>query len=149
MILGVLRSRERLEQRRLQEAESLAAMGKAMSGVAHDMKTPLIAIDTMRMDRVLINLIMNAVKASPEGETVTVGTYRDGSPLVVDIADCGCGIPLDHRVEIFNPFFTTKKEGTGLRLPISKKIVQAHEGHIKIVDNPEKRVTFRLMIPIA
>lgn len=238
VILGVLRNREQLEQRRLREAESLAAMGRAMSGVAHDMKTPLIAIggfsrlaqkefeedhpghqkleiviretrrlenmmkdmldfarppalqreredlnklvaeslsvvedeaqrrkvdirqslsedlpavamDTMRMERVLINLIMNAVQASPEGETVTVQTYRDGTSLVVDIADCGCGIPLDSREEIFNPFFTTKKEGTGLGLPIAKKIVEAHEGHLKIVDNPEKGVTFRLMIPIA
>jgi len=112
-------------------------------------KLPPVAMDTMRMERVLINLIMNAVQASPEGETVTVQTYRDGSSLVVDIADCGCGIPLDNREEIFNPFFSTKKEGTGLGLPIAKKIVEAHEGHIKILDNPEKGVTFRLMIPIT
>lgn len=248
LVAGILRDREREEQRRLQQAEKLSAMGKALSGAAHDMKTPLIAIggfanlllkqlqrvspadpesvaqlvktgeeklnvviketrrlenmvrdmldfsrplqlersqtsfanilqetfalveevaqrhrvsvvnesatelpevsvDVMRMKQVLINLIINAVQASPEGEQVRVHCYQAPPDLVIDVIDCGCGIPLEKRTDVFSPFFTTKQEGTGLGLPIVGKIVDAHGGRISIVDNPQKGVTFRVKLP--
>jgi len=52
------------------------------------------------------------------------------------------------REEIFSPFFTTKKEGTGLGLPIVKKIIEAHYGQTEILDNSDRGVTFRIVIPI-
>jgi len=238
VIFGVLKDRERSEHNRSLEAEELAGMGKALSGVAHDMKTPLIAIggftrsvqrgfkeddrnyekldiviqqtkhlenmvrhmldfsrtleldrseadinkiiqesvavvvkaaqnpkvkldlhlsnelpmvsvDAMRMEQVLINLVMNAILASPEGETVTVATSRKDGYVRLDVTDCGCGIPHEQKGRIFDPFFTTKKEGTGLGLPIAKKIVEAHEGYLQFLDNPEKGVTFRVLLPIG
>jgi signal transduction histidine kinase len=69
--------------------------------------------------------------------------------MAIEVIDRGCGIPCDDRKEVFSPFFTTKKEGTGLGLPIVKKIVEAHHGKVEILDNPEKGVTFRTLIPVS
>ena len=69
--------------------------------------------------------------------------------LYRELSDNGCGIPGKRREEIFAPFFTTKKEGTGLGLPIAKKIIEAHKGHLELLDNPEKGVTFRVLLPIG
>jgi signal transduction histidine kinase len=102
----------------------------------------------MRMKQVFINLVTNAIQASPKGGEVVVSNYANGNSLAIDVSDCGCGIPTDKRLEIFSPFFTTKKEGTGLGLPIVKKIVEAHRGSVEIFDNPGKGITFRVTIPI-
>lgn len=109
---------------------------------------PMISIDSMRMKQVLINLVMNAIQASPEGERVRVSTRGKKEKLVIDVADCGCGIPVEKRDEVFVPFVSTKKNGTGLGLPIVKKIVEAHQGRMEILDNPERGVTFRVVIPL-
>jgi len=109
---------------------------------------PLAGIDTNRFKQVLVNLFMNAIQASPQGEQVTVTGFAQGPHLIIDVSDCGCGIPLDKRAEIFNPFFTTKKEGTGLGLPIAKKIIEAHEGQLQILDNQPTGLTFRITIPL-
>ena len=63
------------------------------------------------------------------------------------MSDHGCGIPLDKKEEIFSPFFTTKKNGTGLGLPIAKKIVEAHGGYLEVLENSERGGTFRVLIP--
>ena len=225
--------RERAEEK-LRESESLAAIGRALSGVAHDMKTPLIAIggftnlvqrdmdendpkrarldivmretrrlesmvkdmldfsrplelnlsvedisrvvgecievtrglaeekkvtirevssvnsvsfDPMRMKQALINLITNAVHASSEGEVVTISCISENGNLMVDVIDHGPGIPQEKRDAVLLPFFTTKKEGTGLGLAIVKKIVEAHQGRLQILDNPDRGLTFRMMMP--
>lgn len=236
VILGILRDRERAGRRRLREFEGLASVGKAVSALAHDLKTPLVAIggiirlfrrslekdgldvrkldivieetrrleymvkemldfsrplelrrssedinqvisqslaivadtaqrrkvkvqiqpsqnlppvslDPPRMKQVLINLLVNAIEASPEGGIVSVHKYQKRKKLIIDVSDSGCGIPIDKKEEIFFPFFTTKEDGTGLGLPISKKIVEAHEGCLEIHENPEGGVTFRVIMP--
>lgn len=106
-----------------------------------------VAIDVMRMKQVIINLAMNAVQASPEGATVVVSSYRRGTNLIVDTIDRGSGIPPERREEIFYPFVSTKKHGTGLGLSIVKKIIDAHGGEVRIVDNPEGGIIFRVLIP--
>ncbi|MDY0040456.1 MAG: ATP-binding protein, partial [Desulforhabdus sp.] len=248
IIIGILKDRERERYHQLVMAESLAAMGRAVSAAAHDMKTPLIAIggftnlvisklrkidqgtgeapeiitdvqeklaiviketerlenmvkemldfarplplqkskenlrqiieesaaiveasastkqirivnqtgedlppasiDPDRFKQVLVNLLMNAIQASPPGEQVTITGFAKAANLAIDVTDCGCGIPLDKRAEIFDPFFTTKKEGTGLGLPIAKKIIDAHGGKLEIVDNQHTGLSFRITIPL-
>jgi signal transduction histidine kinase len=108
---------------------------------------PTVPFNAMQMEQVLINLLMNAVQASPDGETVTVSTSQEGGYVRVDVTDSGCGIPYEQKEEIFTPFFTTRKEGTGLGLAIVKKIIHAHEGSLKVLDNPEKGVTFSVLLP--
>lgn len=110
---------------------------------------PLISLDSMRMKQVIINLVMNAIQASPQVDVVKVSARQKRGHVLIDIVDRGSGIALDKREEIFLPFISTKKEGTGLGLPIVKKIVEAHQGCVKILDNPEKGVTFRVMIPVV
>lgn len=109
---------------------------------------PSVSLDFMRMKQVLINLAANAIQVSPKGEEVTIRSRTSGNMLLVDVIDHGCGIPADKKREIFSPFYTTKKEGTGLGLPIVRKIIEAHRGSIEVLDNIDKGTTFRLAIPI-
>lgn len=130
-----------------------------LAGVAKEMGVVLTArlpagegrvpIDAMRMKQVLLNLVMNAIQASPRGQTVTVLLRIKDQGVIFDVVDCGCGIPFDKRPEIFSPFFTTKKTGTGLGLSIVKKIVEAHQGHVEVLDNTDAGLTFRVVLPLA
>jgi len=108
-----------------------------------------VPMDGLRIKQVLINLLMNAIQASPRGEVVMVNLHRQKGEIIFEVVDCGSGIPPDQRSEIFSLFFTTKKEGTGLGLPIVKRIVDAHRGRIEVLDNPGAGVTFRVVLPIA
>ncbi len=108
---------------------------------------PPVLLDGMRIKEILINLITNAIQASPAGRNVTIGCLRELEQITLEIADSGCGIPHERRKEIFSPFFSTKKEGVGLGLPIVKKIVDAHEGSLTILDNPGGGIIFRVQIP--
>jgi len=66
---------------------------------------------------------------------------------LLKVADRGCGITEEHRDDVFHPFFSTKKAGTGLGLGIVKKIVEAHEGEVSFHPNPEKGVIFSVRLP--
>ena len=109
---------------------------------------PLMLVDPMRIRQALINLLTNAVQSCSEGDSVTICCFCKGENLFIDVIDCGCGIPPEMREAIFSPFFTTRKNGTGLGLPIVKKIVDAHGGSLEIIDNPSKGLTFRMIVPI-
>ncbi|MCE5335377.1 MAG: ATP-binding protein [Desulfobacteraceae bacterium] len=99
--------------------------------------------------RWFFNLITNAIHASPTGGHVGVDARTYGDNLILDVIDSGCGIPAEKREAVFSPFFTTKKEGIGLGLPIVKKVVEAHDGNLAILDNPGGGLTFRIVIPGA
>jgi signal transduction histidine kinase len=238
LVIGLLREREHRERRRMQKMENLATIGKTVSGIAHDMKTPLVAIagfsgrilrklgaddpnreklaiiyqeaqrlenmvkdmleyarplnlsrspadvngiiqesiaivkamagekqitiesrlssniapvdlDPMKMKQVFINLLTNAVQASPPGESVFISSVCEEERTIIDITDHGPGISADQKENIFTPFFTTKKEGIGLGLIMVKNIVSAHGGEVQFFDNPppETGVTFRVILP--
>ena len=236
LILGYLVEKERKKHKALVRAESLAAVGKEVSEIAHDMKTPLMAIggfanqvfekleqsdpnqkkldiviqetarlesmvkemldfgkplqlkpskidfnelvlesikvaqpmakkngvrletdlehslpsvslDAPRVRQVILNLITNAVQASPNGENVLVRNRMDNPWVILEVVDCGCGITKEHHESIFHPFFSTKDGGTGLGLGIVKKIVESHGGDISFHPNPEKGVTFTVKLP--
>jgi two-component system sensor histidine kinase HydH len=68
--------------------------------------------------------------------------------MALDVADAGCGIEKKDREKIFLPFYSTKSEGTGLGLPIVKKIVEAHGGNLYFYSNKGKGVTFRVQLPL-
>jgi signal transduction histidine kinase len=117
--------------------------------IESSLNSPYVIFDVLRMKQVLLNLLTNAIEASPEGETVIVSSFRKRGQLIIDVRDHGCGISHDKRGEIYSPFFTTKNGGTGLGLPITKKIVEAHQGRLEVFDNTEKGVTFRVVISIS
>jgi two-component system, NtrC family, sensor histidine kinase HydH len=109
----------------------------------------LAMLDAMRIKQALTNLVTNAIEASPEGEKVTIRCYPKRRSVVFEVVDCGCGIPVEKRSEIFFPFFTTKKEGTGLGLSNAEKIVEAHGGYLEVLDNLQRGLTFRAVIPVT
>ena len=108
---------------------------------------PTVPFDAIRMKQVIINLGLNAVEASPEVGIVTILTSNTTHGLIIDVVDCGSGISLDHKAEVLGPFFSTKKEGTGLGLPIVQKIVEAHGGSLKVLDNSPIGTIFRVILP--
>ena len=108
---------------------------------------PAANIDAMRIEQVVINLALNATQASSKGEKVILRTTKNDGNIIIEVADCGCGIPPDQQENIFNPFFTTKKEGTGLGLPIVKKIVDAHGGSVEVLENRVRGVILRVTLP--
>jgi len=236
VLIGWLRDREKVLETERRKSDSLAAMGKAVSCIAHDMKTPLIAVggfvlqvrrkiddanlinkldyaseqiqrlelligdmlafakplelnlkqgkinhlieeiiiitsekaaqhgvtitstlegdipfvvyDHQRLHQALVNLVNNAIEACPGGSEVTLRCQNMENKITLEIVDQGCGIPEDICNDIFTPFVTTKKEGTGLGLPIVKKIIDAHDGYIEIAENSENGATFLITIPL-
>ncbi len=115
--------------------------------IEFDGPTEPVLMDGARVKQAILNLVTNAIEATPNGRPVRLESRKKGRSLIVEVKDCGCGIPAEQRKDIFAPFFTTKKEGTGLGLPIVKKIAEAHQGRVEILDNPEGGVTFRLVLP--
>ncbi|MGA8852813.1 MAG: ATP-binding protein, partial [Christiangramia sp.] len=98
-----------------------------------------IEIDTYLMEQVLINLIINAIEASAEKEHPKVQVSADkklDGRVYISVADNGTGISEEIMEEIFIPFFTTKKEGSGIGLSLSKQIMTMHGGKIQIESNP-------------
>jgi two-component system sensor histidine kinase HydH len=112
-------------------------------------RVPSIRCDQERIRQALLNLLLNAIQASPDGERVEIRARQAGARALIDVVDRGPGIPVELRENIFLPFFTTKSEGTGLGLPMALKIVQAHGGRLRAMENPDKGTIFRIALPLA
>ena len=104
-----------------------------------DAELPQALADREQLGQVLVNLMINAIQASPEGAEVMVsaigeGAEQDGAPTAVQIAvgDQGPGVSEESRAKVFNPFFTTKADGSGLGLAISQRIVEEHGGTLTL-----------------
>ena len=106
--------------------------------------------DQGQLEQVLVNLVVNAIDAMPEGGELTVRTGRDGSEWAwFEVQDSGVGIDDAIRNRIFEPFFTTKPagKGTGLGLSVVHGIVTQHGGHIQVTSRPGGGATVRVFIP--
>ena len=103
---------------------------------------PVMRIDREKMKQVLINLVRNAVEAMPAGGTVTVSCRCTAGRLVLTVADTGTGI--EPGLDVFDFFVTTKRGGTGLGLPIARRIVEAHGGTLTFVSSPGQGATFKV-----
>ncbi len=106
---------------------------------------PLVAANADELTQVFLNLCKNAAEAMPQGGTLRVRGFLDGTQVQVDISDTGSGIP--EGVQIFEPFITTKAKGTGLGLAIVQQIVAAHEGTITYTSAAGQGATFTLRLP--
>lgn len=110
--------------------------------------TPLISsIDTDRIREALLNIFTNASQATDHG-TITVKTRQEDNEAVIELSDTGCGIKPEDLKNIFNPFFTTKSQGTGLGLAVTHKIIQEHNGKIKVESIWGGGTAFRIHLPL-
>lgn len=111
-----------------------------------------IMVDAVKSTEVLVNLITNAVEAMPTGGTLMINSqfhYDDGAEILrLCVSDSGCGITEEDLPRIYEPFFTTKTNGTGLGIPTCRKIIEAHGGQISIVSKVDHGTTVEIILPV-
>ena len=117
-----------------------------------DEPLPPIMGNVTQLQQVLINLLSNALDATPPGGTITVSTRSQGEPpstVVLEVTDTGTGISAEHLSRVFDPFFTTKPpgKGTGLGLSVCFGIVQDHQGTITVDSQYGRGCTFTVVLP--
>ena len=114
-----------------------------------DPDLPQIDIDRSRIDRVLDNLLTNAIKFTPAGGRITIAARRAAGEVVISIADTGAGIPPDQLSHLFDRLWQARQDsrGAGLGLAIAKAIVEAHGGRIWAESAPANGATFSFALP--
>jgi two-component system, sporulation sensor kinase E len=109
---------------------------------------PATPIDATQVQQALVNLVKNAMQAMTKGGTLTLQTSESPDAVWVSVNDTGGGIPQEQINRIFEPFYTTKKKGSGLGLMIVQRIVRAHGGRIELDSQVGRGTTFRLWFPL-
>ncbi|MFV0445635.1 MAG: two-component system sensor histidine kinase NtrB [Planctomycetaceae bacterium] len=107
---------------------------------------PKLAVDPVRIEQVLLNLVLNSLAAMEHGGRITIQASELRNAVQIDVADTGCGIPEDLRDKVFDPYFTTRSSGTGMGLAICEKIVRQHGGTIDFTSSNEGTV-FTVTLP--
>jgi signal transduction histidine kinase len=106
-----------------------------------------MSADSAKMQRVIVNLIDNAIDAMPQGGTLTVSSSEVDGIVEISVADTGTGMTQEVVQKLWVPLFTTKQKGMGLGLPICKRIVEAHGGSISVQSILGKGSTFTVKLP--
>jgi PAS domain S-box-containing protein len=111
---------------------------------------PRITADHVQLQQVMMNLMLNAIEAMKEtGGVLTVKSQRDESgQVLISVNDTGVGLPAEKADQIFNAFFTTKPQGSGMGLAISRSIVESHGGRLWATPNDGRGATFQFTLPI-
>ncbi len=108
---------------------------------------PTVLVDREALHGALLNLMLNAEQAMPDGGQLVVRTYPRADGVGLDLIDSGCGMDSATKEHIFEAFFSTKRGGSGLGLPIAKKIVEAHGGSISVDSAPGHGTRFSIALP--
>lgn len=106
-------------------------------------------VDADLFKQALLNLLLNAQQAMPEGGDLMIRTQSVGDRARIDVADTGIGIPADQIGNIFQAYFSTKKAGTGLGLAMTQRIVGDHHGEIQVTSPPGKGTHFSITLPLC
>lgn len=106
-----------------------------------------VECDPEQIEQVLLNLMINAIEASPDNGTVTLSAATRNSSIVIGVIDHGHGVAPAHIDRLFDPFFTTKENGTGLGLPVAHQIVRQMGGELLAQANPTSGMTFSVVLP--
>ncbi len=104
-------------------------------------------VDSFHMERALVNLITNAIEASDRGQTVSISLATDRNVLMIRITDRGAGMDRDTLRNLFVPFYSKKRDGTGLGMLIAKKVVEGHGGKINISSRPGQGTEVSIACP--
>jgi signal transduction histidine kinase len=108
----------------------------------------LIEGDQDQLYQVSLNLILNAIDAMVEGGAMIIRLFGSGNQLMIAFRDTGPGVPAELQERVFNPFFTTKPNGTGLGLAKAYTILEGHHGRIECSSPPGGGATFMLVLPL-
>jgi signal transduction histidine kinase len=109
---------------------------------------PLTSIDRNAMKQVLMNLLVNATQAMPEGGELMVRTRQDGDEVVVEVTDTGEGIPEELMEKIWQIYYSRRRTGTGMGLPTARRIVEELDGSISVVSEQGKGTRFTIRLPV-
>ena len=104
-------------------------------------------LDRRLMQRVLTNLILNAIQAMPEGGQLTISAAASDGTVLMTVEDTGVGIREDIKDKLFSPLFTNKAKGTGLGLAVCKRIVELHDGTITVESEEGRGARFVVNLP--
>ncbi len=117
-----------------------------------DAELPMVMVDSVQVQQVMMNLIMNGMDAMKDVDQTRVLVIRsrpaDDQQLVIAVSDTGIGLPPQQADKIFDPFFTTKPHGLGMGLRISRSIVESHGGRLWATDNASQGASFYFTLPI-
>ena len=103
--------------------------------------------DSDYLNRILYNLVTNAVQAMPKGGKLTIHVYREANEIVITVKDTGVGIPKEIRGKMFTPMFTTKSKGQGFGLPVVKRMTESFGGTVSFESQEGKGTTFIVRLP--
>jgi signal transduction histidine kinase len=114
---------------------------------------PRVVADRVQLQQVLMNLMLNGIEAMKDSKAerrLTVTSQKtEGGQLLISATDTGPGIPEEQAEQIFNAFFSTKAQGTGMGLSISRSIVESHGGRLWATSNSGRGATFSFTLPVA
>lgn len=113
-----------------------------------DTKLPKCYLDSSMIKQALLNVILNAQQAMPDGGELIVRTYQNDGNVFIDITDTGVGIEKNKMDKIFQVYYSTKKTGTGLGLPTVKRIIEESKGTINIRSEDGKGSSFLIKLPV-
>jgi len=145
---------EEIDLRRLlEDVEQLAAPDAEQHGVTVDLHMPEqslpVKVDLDLMKQAILNVVINGVQAMPQGGVLTISARRQNGMALAEVQDQGKGIPKELHDKVFELYFTTKKEGSGIGLAQTYQILQWHYGSVDFESGETTGTTFRFQIPIA
>ena len=112
------------------------------------LEMPEVEHDSDQLHQVLLNLLLNAVQAIEDSGVVVVEVHSETESAVISVTDNGRGIPPEHIAHIFRPFYTTKGNGTGLGLSLTRRIVEQHRGRIEVTSELGNGTRFQVYLPL-
>ncbi len=110
---------------------------------------PEFLFDEEQMKQALMNVLTNSISSIKEDGAVTIRTYLSDETAAIEISDTGVGMTKETLDNIFNPFYSQRRDGTGLGLAVTQSIVEGHDGRIEVESEPEKGTTFRIILPLV
>ena len=119
--------------------------------VEKELGLPRVKIDKIHVQQSLVNIMMNAAQAMPDGGKMEIETGRTNGFVYISVTDKGTGIKAEDLEKIFEPFFTTKEkgQGTGLGLSLCKRLIEANRGTVEVESRVGEGSTFRIVLPTA
>jgi signal transduction histidine kinase len=106
-----------------------------------------VRADSTFINRIMVNLVSNAVQSMPNGGKLVINAYKKASDVVIEVADTGVGVPEALKKKLFTPMFTTKAKGQGFGLPVIKRMTEALGGTVTFESREGKGTTFIVRLP--